>query len=142
MRELLYAVIPPKFRRQEARCFSNFENIEAISQGIIAGITKCVCHTYTAAIKVKGLCFMSEQSHAARKKNTFQTTEIDDSAAQKERIIAAAYSIGAKQGLAAISARGVARNANVSVGYLYKLFPSKSDIMVAAAERYFEHTLF
>jgi hypothetical protein len=85
---------------------------------------------------------MSEQSHAARKKNTIQTTEIDDSAAQKERIIAAAYSIGAKQGLAAISARGVARNANVSVGYLYKLFPSKSDIMVAAAERYFEHTLF
>ena len=37
---------------------------------------------------------MSEQSHAARKKNTIQTTEIDDSAAQKERIIAAAYSIG------------------------------------------------
>ena len=85
---------------------------------------------------------MSEQNHAARKKNTIQTTEVDDSDAQKERIIAAAYSIGTKQGLAAISARGVARNANVSVGYLYKLFPSKSDIMVAAAERYFEHTLF
>ena len=85
---------------------------------------------------------MSEQSHTARKKNIIQTTEADDSAAQKERIIAAAYSIVAKQGLAAISARGVARNANVSVGYLYKLFPSKSDIMVADAERYFEHTLF
>lgn len=85
---------------------------------------------------------MSEQSHAARKKNTTRPKEVDDSAAQKERIIAAAYSIGAKQGLAAISARGVARNANVSVGYLYKLFPSKSDIMVAAAERYFEHALF
>ena len=81
---------------------------------------------------------MSEQNHAARKKNTIQTTEVDDSDAQKERIIAAAYSIGTKQGLAAISARGVARNANVSVGYLYKLFPSKSDIMVAAAERYFD----
>lgn len=85
---------------------------------------------------------MSEQNHAARKKNTTRSKEVDDSAAQKERIIAAAYSIGAKQGLAAISTRGVARNANVSVGYLYKLFPSKSDIMVAAAERYFEHTLF
>ena len=85
---------------------------------------------------------MSEQNHAARKKNTTRSKEVDDSAAQKERIIAAAYSIGAKQGLAAISARGVARNANVSVGYLYKIFPSKSDIMVAAAERYFEHTLF
>ena len=77
---------------------------------------------------------MSEHSHAARKQNTTRSKKVDDSAAQKERIIAAAYSIGAKQGLAAISARGVARNANVSVGYLYKLFPSKSDIMVAAAE--------
>lgn len=28
------------------------------------------------------------------------------------------------------------------MGYLYKLFPSKSDIMVAAAERYFERTLY
>ena len=84
---------------------------------------------------------MSEHSHAAHKQNTTRSKKVDDSAAQKERIIAAAYSIGAKQGLAAISARGVARNANVSVGYLYKLFPSKSDIMVAAAERYFEHTL-
>ena len=142
VKELLYAVIPPEIRRQEARCFSNFENIEAISQGIIAGVIKCVRHTYTATIKAKGPCFMSERSHAAHKKNTIQTTEVDDSAAQKEKIIATAYSIGAKQGLAAISARGVARNANVSVGYLYKLFPSKSDIMVAAAERYFEHTLF
>ncbi len=85
---------------------------------------------------------MSEHSHAAHKQNTTRSKKVDDSAAQKERIIAAAYSIGAKQGLAAISARGVARNANVSVGYLYKLFPSKSDIMVAAAERYFEHALF
>ena len=37
VKELLHAVIPPEIRRQEARCFSNFENIEAISQGIIAG---------------------------------------------------------------------------------------------------------
>ena len=37
---------------------------------------------------------MSEQSHTARKKNIIQTTEADDSAAQKERIIVAAYSIG------------------------------------------------
>ena len=36
----------------------------------------------------------------------------------------------------------MARDAGVSVGYLYKLFPSKSDIMVAAAERYFERTLY
>ena len=138
----LNAISFSKVHRQEARCFSNSENIGAISQGIIAGVIKCVRHTYTAIIKAEGLCFMSEQNHAARKKNIIQTTEVDDSAAQKERIIAAAYSIGAKQGLAAISARGVARNANVSVGYLYKLFPSKSDIMVAAAERYFEHALF
>lgn len=142
MKELLYAVIPPEIRRKEVRYFSNFENTGAISQSIIAGVIKCAHYTCTAIIKAEGLCFMSEQSHTARKKNIIQTTEIDDSAAQKERIIAAAYSIGAKQGLAAISARGVARNANVSVGYLYKLFPSKSDIMVAAAERYFEHTLF
>lgn len=59
----------------------------------------------------------------------------------KERIIQAAYTIGARGGLAAISARAVAENAGVSVGYLYKVFPSKSDIMVAAARRYFEFSL-
>lgn len=36
----------------------------------------------------------------------------------------------------------MARDVGVSVGYLYKLFPSKSDIMLAAAERYFERTLY
>lgn len=56
----------------------------------------------------------------------------------KERIIQAAYTIGARGGLAAISARAVAEDAGVSVGYLYKVFPSKSDIMVAAARRFFE----
>lgn len=59
----------------------------------------------------------------------------------KERIIQAAYSIGARGGLAAISARAVAEDAGVSVGYLYKVFPSKSDITVAAARRYFEFSL-
>ena len=58
-----------------------------------------------------------------------------------ERIIQAAYTIGTRGGLAAISARAVAEDAGVSVGYLYKLFPSKSDIMVAAARRYFELSL-
>ena len=57
VKELLYAVIPPEIRRQEARCFSNFENIEAISQGIIAGIIKCVRHTYIAIIKAEGSVF-------------------------------------------------------------------------------------
>ncbi|WP_299061994.1 TetR/AcrR family transcriptional regulator [uncultured Actinomyces sp.] len=59
----------------------------------------------------------------------------------KERIIQAAYTIGARGGLVAISARAVAEDAGVSVGYLYKVFPSKSDIMVAAARRYFEFSL-
>lgn len=59
----------------------------------------------------------------------------------KERIIQAAYLIGARGGLAAISARALAENAGVSVGYLYKVIPSKSDIMVAAARRYFELSL-
>lgn len=58
MKELLYAVIPPpEIRRQEVRCFSNFENISAISQGIIAGVIKCVRHTYTAIIKAEGSVF-------------------------------------------------------------------------------------
>lgn len=57
MKELLYAVIPPEIRRQEARCFASFENIEAISQGIIAGVIKCVRHTYTAIIKAEGSVF-------------------------------------------------------------------------------------
>lgn len=41
----------------------------------------------------------------------------------KERIVQAAYTIGARGGLAAISARAVAEDAGVSVGYLYKVFP-------------------
>ena len=57
VKELLYAVIPPEIRRQEARCFSNFENIEAISQGIIAGVIKCVHYTCTAIIKAEGSVF-------------------------------------------------------------------------------------
>lgn len=61
--------------------------------------------------------------------------------ARRQWIVEAAFTIGARRGLAAISARGVARGAGVSVGYLYKLFPSKSDIMVAAAQRYFERAL-
>ena len=46
-----------KVHRREARCFSNFENIGAISQGIIAGVIKCVRHTYTAIIKAEGSVF-------------------------------------------------------------------------------------
>ena len=58
VKELLYAVIPPpEIRRQEVRCFSNFENIGAISQDIIAGVIKCVRHTYTAIIKAEGSVF-------------------------------------------------------------------------------------
>lgn len=57
VKELLYVVIPPEIRRREVRCFSNFENIGAISQGIIAGVIKCVRHTYTAIIKAEGSVF-------------------------------------------------------------------------------------
>ena len=42
----------------------------------------------------------------------------------KEKIIEAAFTIAAKQGLIAISARSVARDVGVSVGYLYYLVPS------------------
>jgi hypothetical protein len=69
-------------------------------------------------------------------------SRLNKSLVRKEKIVEAAFAIGAKQGLIGISARSVARDAGVSVGYLYKLFPSKSDIMVAAAERYFERTLY
>ena len=56
-KELLSVVIPPEIRQREACCISNFENIEAISQGIIAGVIKCVRHTYTAIIKAEGSVF-------------------------------------------------------------------------------------
>lgn len=56
-KELLRTVIPPEIRRKEVRCFSNFENIEAISQGIIAGVIKCVHYTCTAIIKAEGSVF-------------------------------------------------------------------------------------
>ncbi len=62
----------------------------------------------------------------------YNRSKVDDSAAQKERIIAAAYSIGAKQGLAAISARS-----HWNTGFSWLLVQTlswlKSDIMVAAA---------
>ena len=62
-------------------------------------------------------------------------SHLNKSLVRKEKIVEAAFAIGAKQGLIGISARSVARDAGVSVGYLYKLFPSKSDIMVAAQIR-------
>ena len=65
-----------------------------------------------------------------------------DAAKRRRAIVDAAVDIAARQGLAAVSARGVARAAGVSVGYLYKLFPTKSDIVVAAATRFFERAFF
>lgn len=65
-----------------------------------------------------------------------------DAAKRRQAIVDAAVDIAARQGLAAVSARGVARAAGVSVGYLYKVFPTKSDIVVAAATRFFERAFF
>lgn len=79
--------------------------------------------------------------HATHPEEHTARIEDEEACARRERIIEAAYRIGERGGLAAISARGVARDAEVSVGYLYKIFPSKSDIMVAAAQRYFERSL-
>ena len=79
--------------------------------------------------------------HATHPEEHTARIEDEEACARRERIIEAAYRIGDRRGLAAISARGVARDAEVSVGYLYKFFPSKSDIMVAAAQRYFERSL-
>ena len=79
--------------------------------------------------------------HAAHLEERAPRNKDEEACARRERIIEAAYRIGERGGLAAISARGVARDAEVSVGYLYKLFPSKSDIMVAAAQHYFARSL-
>lgn len=77
-------------------------------------------------------------SHPRASSHPHETGAGDEASARRERIIQAAFAIGQRGGLAAISARGVARETGTSVGYLYKIFPSKSDIMVAAAQRYFE----
>ncbi len=79
--------------------------------------------------------------HAAHPEERAPSIKNEEAWTRRKRIIEAAYRIGDRGGLAAISARGVARDAEVSVGYLYKLFPSKSAIMVAAAQRYFERSL-
>ena len=79
--------------------------------------------------------------HAAHPEERAPSIKNEEACTRRKRIIEAAYRIGDRGGLAAISARGVARDAEVSVGYLYKLFPSKSAIMVAAAQRYFERSL-
>ena len=79
--------------------------------------------------------------HAAHLEERAPRNKDEEAYARRKQIIEAAYRIGDRRGLAAISARGVARDAEVSVGYLYKFFPSKSDIMVAAAQRYFERSL-
>lgn len=79
--------------------------------------------------------------HAAHPEERAPSIKNEEACTRRKRIIEAAYRIGDRGGLAAISARGVARDAEVSVGYLYKLFPSKSAIMVAAARRYFERSL-
>ena len=69
--------------------------------------------------------------HAAHLEERAPRNKDEEACARRERIIEAAYRIGERGGLAAISARGVARDAEVS----------KSDIMVAAAQRYFERSL-
>ena len=63
-------------------------------------------------------------------------------ATSREELLDAAYGIAAQHGLAALSVRGLAREAGVAVGTVYNYFPSKEDLTVATAQRYFARAFY
>lgn len=59
----------------------------------------------------------------------------------RDALIQAAYRIADEYGVAAITVRQVARRCGISVGSVYKAFPAKRDLVVAAIVRYFDCAL-
>ena len=59
----------------------------------------------------------------------------------RDALIQAAYQIADEYGVAAITVRQVARRCGISVGSVYKAFPAKRDLVVAAIVQYFERAL-
>jgi AcrR family transcriptional regulator len=63
------------------------------------------------------------------------TRQLSTADARREQVLAAALRVFADQGYAATSTAQVAKEAGISQAYVFKLFPTKSDLMVAAVER-------
>src|SRR4051812_19657888 len=59
---------------------------------------------------------------------------------RRVQIVEAAMDVFAERGFAGTSTVEVARAAGLSQAYLFKLFPTKSDLAVAVAERCYERT--
>src|SRR5947199_3769707 len=53
-------------------------------------------------------------------------------AARRERVIAAAVDLASEGGYEAVQMRDVAREADVALGTLYRYFPSKDHLLIAA----------
>lgn len=60
----------------------------------------------------------------------------------KEALIEAATAIVERQGIAALSIRGVARACGTSTGTVYNYFPAKEDLTVAVVEHYFARAFY
>ncbi len=71
-----------------------------------------------------------------------ETRERDGEDRAREEIMEAAYGIADAHGIAAVTVRGVAQACGVSVGTVYRHFPSKSDLTVAVIERFFARSFY
>ncbi len=60
----------------------------------------------------------------------------------RDELLETAYRIAGEHGLAALSVRGLADACGVSVGTVYKHFPSKADLSVAATELFFRRAFY
>jgi len=59
---------------------------------------------------------------------------------RREEVVDAAMAVFAERGFHGTSTAAVAKAAGISHAYLFKLFPTKSELAVAVAEHCFEHT--
>jgi AcrR family transcriptional regulator len=60
---------------------------------------------------------------------------------RREAVLAAAMPVMAARGIHASPTAEIAKNAGISHAYLFRLFPTKTDLFIAATERCFERTL-
>ena len=68
------------------------------------------------------------------------TTERLSAVERREQIIQAAISVFAEDGYAAASTEEIARRAGISQPYIFRLFRSKHDLVLASIQRCFEET--
>lgn len=65
---------------------------------------------------------------------------LNKSVTSKEELLEAAKNIAYTEGLNSINIRSVAKKCNVSIGSIYNYFPTKSDLVLAVVEDFWNYT--